>query len=124
VIVELVDERDSAWENHHAHFRVYLFDTSRPGNPWATATYDVTDADLLDVVRWAEEQAGKRKLYAVALVSDDRDGRRGLTWLTGMDANDAPWDDDGQMVAHTPHEQQLIDRMLTRRGTPSPNNET
>lgn len=35
------------------------------------------------------EQVGPEDLFAVALVSLDAKGEFGLTWLTGLDANDA-----------------------------------
>jgi len=77
VHVEPVDERDSSWEDVDPRFRVYLFDTSRG----VTSTYDITGADVLEVVEWAEREAGNSRLYAVALVHDGTQaevGRRGL----------------------------------------------
>ena len=61
------------------------------GNGFATSTYDVTGAEALEVISWAEEQAGDDGLYAVALVGD-RGGRKGLVWLQGIDANRGPGD--------------------------------
>jgi hypothetical protein len=67
-------------------------------------TYDVTGAELLDVVRWAQEHAGSEKLYSVALVADDERRDRGLVWLVGCDANDGP--------------SESLDAMMARRGIP------
>jgi len=57
----------------------------------AVTTYDTTDADVLDVIQWAQARAGTEHLYAVALANDDAEQpagqRRGLTWLVGSDAN-------------------------------------
>jgi hypothetical protein len=44
--VEPADERDSSWEDFDPRFRVYLFDTAHA----VTSTYDITDADVLDVI--------------------------------------------------------------------------
>ncbi|MGV8966811.1 MAG: hypothetical protein ACOH2F_11080 [Cellulomonas sp.] len=89
MVIEEVDERDSTWEDPHPRFRVYIFEGDTPGfNVW---TYDITDADALDVIRWAQARAGIANLYAVALVGTmtTPDGEhRGLTWLVGSDAND------------------------------------
>lgn len=105
--VEPVDERTSEWADHRPRFRVYLFDGGgEPGSSLDTSTYDVTGAEALEVIAWAEEQAGDHGLYAVALVGD-RGGRKGLTWLQGIDANAAPGD-----LRH----EVLRSAMLARRG--------
>lgn len=81
-----VDERDSCWEVHSAVYRVYVFDAARGGSH-ATATYTIADADVLEVIDWAQQQAGTDGLYAVVLISQDSDdadalrANRGLTWL-------------------------------------------
>jgi len=84
-----VDERTSQWESDEPTFRVYLFSGGRSGRSWTTGTYDITDADVVQVLGWAQEQVGPEDLFAVALVSLDAKGELGLTWLTGLDANDA-----------------------------------
>ncbi|MFZ2013205.1 MAG: hypothetical protein WAV00_05230 [Nocardioides sp.] len=105
--VEPVDERTSAWVDHRPRFRVYLFEgDGEPGGSLDPSTYDVTGAEALEVISWAEEQAGDHGLYAVALVGD-RGGRKGLTWLQGIDANAAPGD-----LRH----EVLRTAMLARRG--------
>ncbi|NYD56255.1 hypothetical protein BKA08_000493 [Nocardioides marinisabuli] len=111
--VSQVDERDSSWERPGHRYRVYVQDGARAGTAettgGTTATYDVTGADLLQVVDWAQRQAGASATYAIALVVEDpRDGR-GLVWLVGMDGND--WSDE-------PHEQLVRRRMLARRTAP------
>lgn len=99
-----VDERDSTWEDHRPRFRVYL---QRPsGDVHATQTFDLTGADALQAIDWAQRQAASSgMLWALALVSTDSRGLRGLTWLMGMDANDPPSDD---------HEVDVAERMRTR----------
>lgn len=111
--VREVDERDSSWEDNEPVFRVYLFRGGEyPGSSWTTWTYDVDDADLLDVAQWAQREVGDSGLYAVALVSHDYpspDGsrRKGLVWLIGNDANGEPLN---------PRETAAQDRMRTLRG--------
>jgi len=106
VHVEPVDERDSSWEDHRPRFRVYLF--SGGGPSFATSTYDVTGAEVLEVVSWAEDQAGDEGLYAVALVGKNPRGEKGLTWLVGMDANDTP--------GHNLRQEMIRTAMHARRG--------
>ena len=112
-----VDERDNNWERYDPQFRVYLHGSSATSTYGWTATYDVTGADLLQVIDWAQRQAGATLTYSIALVHDDveRDHLqpghgRGLIWLVGMDGND---------VARSPDEGALQARMLDRRANPA-----
>jgi hypothetical protein len=112
-----VDERDSGWEDSHPRFRVYLHGSGVTSTAGWTDTYDITDADVLRVIDWAQRQAGDRLTYAVALVRDDADEERrnpgygqGLVWLVGMDGN-ASTDD-------YPEERAVQQRMLARRQNP------
>ncbi|QCX26247.1 hypothetical protein [Nocardioides jishulii] len=113
-----VDERDSAWEDEQPRFRVYFqYPGEQPSvdsmaGMW-TATYDVTGADVLQVVDWAQRRAGDELVYSVALVLD-RPHRfpgdeRGLLWVVGMDANDS-YPDAAQ--------REVKRRMLARRRDP------
>jgi hypothetical protein len=92
-----VDERGSGWEDSAPRFRVYLF--SGPGPGHTTSTFDVTEGDVLDAIRWAQLEAGNDRTFSVALVRDERQAGgnmvRGLVWLVGMDANDSAGDDEG-----------------------------
>ncbi|MGN6576383.1 MAG: hypothetical protein ACTHKG_11895 [Nocardioides sp.] len=97
--IERVDERTSGWENPQPRFRVYLHESGADSTRGATATYDVTGADVLQVIDWAQKQAGDSRTYAVALVYDDEATEqrnpgfgRGLVWLVGGDGNDTPLD--------------------------------
>jgi len=112
-----VDERDSGWERHTPRFRVYLHGSGSASTRGWTDTYDVTGADVLQVIDWAQRQAGGRLTHAIALVDDDeaRDRRepgsgRGLVWLVGMDGNDTAVSDE---------EAATQQRMLARRGEPN-----
>jgi hypothetical protein len=96
VEIRAVDERDSSWEKPDPRFRVYLHGSGATRTQGWTATYDITGADVLQVIDWAQRQAGDSLTYAVALVWDDRAREqshpgqtRGLVWLLGMDGNDS-----------------------------------
>jgi hypothetical protein len=95
---------------------VYLHGSGASTTQGWTATYDVTGADVLQVIDWAQRQAGTSLTFAVALVWDDKSleashpGReRGLVWLVGMDGND-----EGVDV----RENDAQERMLSRRREP------
>lgn len=68
--------------------------TGRTSTHGWTDTYDITGADVLQVINWAHNQAGDSLTDAVALGWDDNarealnPGRgRGLIWLVGADGN-------------------------------------
>jgi hypothetical protein len=112
-----VDERDSAWEQPRPRFRVYLHGSGEASTGGWTATYDVTGADVIQVIDWAQRQAGSDRTYAIALVYDDRareeagpGNGRGLVWLVGMDGNDCDPED--------PYTVETQQRMLERRSAP------
>ena len=111
-----VDERDNNWENSHPRFRVYLHGSDETTTDGWTDTYDITGADVLQVIDWAQRQAGESLTYAVALVYDDGAFEqlnpgcaRGLVWLVGIDGNTNAFD---------PEEAQAMHRMLARRREP------
>ncbi len=94
-----VDERDSSWENPSPRFRFYLHGSGPTSTYGWTDTYDVTGADVVQVIDWAQRQAGDALTYAVALVYDDKAAEernpgfgRGLVWLVGVDGNGDPID--------------------------------
>jgi len=112
-----VDERDSGWEDPDPRFRVYLHGSGATSTAGSTDTYDITGADVLQVIDWAQRQAGDQLAYAVALVRDDEEHERinpgsgrGLVWLVGMDGNDST--DEGSA------EREVQRRMLFRRLRP------
>jgi hypothetical protein len=113
--VTQVDERDSGWEDLHPRFRVYLHGSSETTTGGWTDTYDITGADVLQVIDRAQRQARDRLTSAVTLVRDDAEMERlnpghgrGLVWLVGMDGND-----------NTDEERLVQQRMLARRRFPS-----
>ncbi len=112
-----VDERDSSWEDPAPRFRVYLHGSGETSTHGSTDTYDITGAEVLQVIDWAQRQAGDRLTYAVALVRDDAERERhdpgcgrGLVWLVGADGNDTT--DEGSA------EREVQQRMLRRRRSP------
>ena len=111
-----VDERDNNWEFHDPRFRVYLHGSGESSTHGWTDTYDITGADVLQVIDWAQKQAGDSLTYAVALVWDDKAKEernpghgRGLIWLVGIDGNDNPADAEEAAIQR---------RMLARREAP------
>lgn len=111
-----VDERDNNWENNHPRFRVYLHGSGQSTTHGWTDTYDITGADVLQVIDWAQRQAGDSLTYAVALVYDDQAREklnpgcaRGLVWLVGIDGNTNAIDAE---------ETRAMQRMVTRRREP------
>lgn len=103
-----VDERDGGWEDPNPRFRVYLHGSGATSTMGWTGTYDITGADVLQVIDWAQRQAGDRLTYAVALVRDEKErSGRGLVWLVGMDGNAST--DEGSA------EREVQRRMLLRR---------
>ncbi|MGH3476488.1 MAG: hypothetical protein ACRDPQ_06285 [Nocardioidaceae bacterium] len=114
--VTQVDERDSGWEDDAPRFRVYLHGSGETSTAGWTDTYDITGADVLQAIDWAQRQAREQLIYAVALVRDDADpdrlghgAGRGLVWLVGMDGNDVTNDHDDRVTQA---------RMLARRQNP------
>ena len=106
VRIAQVDERDSSWESDGPRFRVYLHGSSEESTSGWTDTYDITGADVLQVIDWAQWQAGDSLTYAVALVRDDKAHEelnpghgRGLVWLVGIDGNTNPFDEDVREAA-------------------------
>jgi hypothetical protein len=88
-----------------AVYRVYLFSGGGDDRSWATDTLEVWDADVDEVIAWAESRLGPGDLYSVALRQGDGDDR-GLVWLVGFDMNDEPTND---------RERAIQARMLERR---------
>jgi hypothetical protein len=116
VQISAVDERDSGWERDSPRFRVYLQKTSGSYIGGRSATYDITGADVVQVIDWAQREAGDSLVYSIALVCDDQAEEqlhpghgRGLVWLVGMDGNRSDLD---------PVAAQIQQRMLARRGAP------
>lgn len=79
--VQGIDPRDTEWEVDSPAYRVYLF-TDDGGH---SDEYQLTDADVSEVLSWAKERAGDRQ-HVVYVVHDDA-GSLGLIRLSGADPN-------------------------------------
>ena len=75
-----VDPRDAQWEIPQPKYRVYFHDAKG-----AADEYEVDDADVTDVLAWAEARKGNRTFVLYACVP--REGL-GLLRLFGQDANE------------------------------------
>lgn len=85
VHVRSIDPRDQTWEQNHPAYRVYFHDADGLSDE-----YEVTGADVEDVIAWAHTQLGKRTFVLYVAVAEP-DGL-GLVRLLGHDphANQAP----------------------------------
>ena len=86
-----VDPRDTRWERHTSAYRVYFWDGAGVSDE-----YEVTDADVPEVLAWAEAEAHRtRRTYVLWLRHDDRHDGAGLIRLAGWEqpSDEAPGDD-------------------------------
>jgi hypothetical protein len=108
-----VDERDCSWERHLPRLRVYFQRSIHGSTGGSTSTYDVTGADVLQVIDWAQRRAGADATYSIALVVDAEEGR-GLVWLVGTDGNDTADPPDPEWTV----QQRMLTRVRERIGIP------
>lgn len=87
VIVDVapVDPRDQSWEVDEPAYRVYF--ASRSGA--VTDEYELTGADVSEVLAWAEENRGSRTYILYVCVRSPNG--LGLIRLEGSDPNAGPW---------------------------------
>ncbi|MFB2597626.1 hypothetical protein ACEXQE_07530 [Herbiconiux sp. P17] len=83
------DERDTAWERVESVFRVFFYSGD---GPFTTQAHDLSDTTFMEALAWAEQSAGKDRLFSIALLAEDSYGAKGLVWLVGIDANSSPHD--------------------------------
>ena len=75
-----VDPRDTRWSRYAPAYRVYLWDGS------SSDEYEVTDADVPEVLAWAEDEAHRTgRTYVVWLRHEDRHDGAGLIRLAGWE---------------------------------------
>jgi hypothetical protein len=79
VDVRRVDPRDQSWEVEHPNYRVYFHDAGGGQDE-----YEVRDADVTEVLSWAEAQRARRTFVLYACVPSDG---LGLVRLQGNDPN-------------------------------------
>ena len=76
-----VDPRDPRWEIDRPSYHVYFH-----GAQGASYEYEISDADVPEVISWAEAQRGTRTYVLYVCVPNDG---LGLVRLMGADPNDA-----------------------------------
>lgn len=87
-----VDPRDTTWEVDHPVFRVTFFDLL-PGSPVdpqlgvATDEWEIQNAEISDVLDWAEGKASDKRMWTVHLLVDDSRRGHGMVRLCGTDPN-------------------------------------
>jgi hypothetical protein len=74
-----VDPRDQTWEVDRPRYRVYFHEVNG-----ASDEYEVTGADVDEVIAWAEEQCGRRMYVLYVCVPADGFG---LVRRAGVDPN-------------------------------------
>jgi hypothetical protein len=99
-----VDERDNNWENNHPRFRVYLHGSGQSTTHGWTDTYDITGADVLQVIGWWPSCTTTKPVS-----SSIQDVPGDLVWLVGIDGNTSAFNSE---------ETQALQRMLMRRREP------
>jgi hypothetical protein len=103
--IDAVDERDSSWEEAAPRFRVYLHSSGAETTYGTTWTYDITGADVLQVIDWGaasgrgpahlcRRSRARRRIQGTAQLGQGR----GLVWLVGMDGSDTTDDDSRERI--------------------------
>jgi hypothetical protein len=85
-VVEVDERTDHNWEEPSPRFRVHLYEDY--GGSYGTRSFDITGADVLEVIKWAQENLrGPDGLIAVGLLASHYYGEptRGVVWLLGSD---------------------------------------
>ncbi|MDQ1521341.1 MAG: hypothetical protein QOI55_2414 [Actinomycetota bacterium] len=82
VRVEPVDPRDQRWEAEAEAYRVYFW-SPLPSGAWRSEEFEITDADVAEVLAWAEREASGR--LRTVYVRIGRGGELGLVRLSGTD---------------------------------------
>lgn len=86
-----VDPRDQRWESGGPSYRVHFWEPA--GDGWRSEEWELSQADVDEVLAWASARAGGRSM-SVWVAHRDSDGL-GLIRLAGIDATAAPeaWPD-------------------------------
>ena len=88
--IERHDPRDTEWELNRPAYRVHFWSqaavlegVAARSVGWAAEEYEITHADVHEVLAWASEAAEGRE-FGVFVVAD-HDDERGLIRLAGVD---------------------------------------
>ncbi|RRD45178.1 hypothetical protein [Tessaracoccus sp. OH4464_COT-324] len=68
-------------------FRIYFIEAKERSTYGSSRVVDVSDCDVIDVIRWAQENASPTEVFSIALRLGSPD-RAVLYWLVGTDGND------------------------------------
>jgi hypothetical protein len=86
-----VDPRDTLWEVEHPTYRVHIWSpmpqpehVAPADQAWSCSEYDVTGADVEEVLAWARDRAPSNGTYTVFLRGTDK-GEPGLFRLAGWE---------------------------------------
>lgn len=97
-----IDPRWTRWEEDDPRFEVHFF--TKPTAPYESAASDereVTEADVVEVLDWANREAAEsNRTFMVYLVVIPHGGERGLIRLVGEDPNRG---DNPVIVTRSPH---------------------
>jgi hypothetical protein len=85
VKVEAVDPRDTTWEDYHPVFRVYFW---REVHGWSSDEYEVTNADVAEVLDWAWSQLPAKGTEFAVYLRRWEAHEPGLVLLVGRDPSD------------------------------------
>jgi hypothetical protein len=80
VKVRPVDPRDQEWGLERPDYRVYFYDSRGK-----SSEYEVSEADVIEILEWADAQKGDRTYVLYVVVPGDGPG---LVRLVGEDPND------------------------------------
>ena len=69
-------------------FRIYFIAAEERSTYGPSRVVDVSDCDVIDAIRWAQEHAAPSEVFSIALRLGSPD-RAVLYWLVGTDGNDA-----------------------------------
>ncbi|MEU7428951.1 hypothetical protein [Streptomyces sp. NPDC040750] len=75
-----VDPRDTTWEQDHAVYRVYFWDTASNHSH----EYQVSDADIDEVLTWVRREADSRGWSYTVYVEVSDGGQPGLVRICGV----------------------------------------
>jgi hypothetical protein len=96
VKAEPLDPRNTFWEKNDPAYRVYFWhrQSDRPMAGWVSDEWRLSNVDVAEVLAWAKEQAGGRRVTIWVEHDDDRDGRgmiRLLGWEPTRSDSPPPW---------------------------------
>lgn len=93
-----IDPRDLTWESEAPRFRVTFWMLQGPGSMWAREDYEVSDADVHEVLIWATSRDGEpwstamgsggQRVLTLRVLARDSRGQLGAIILLGYEPTD------------------------------------